>query len=129
MSVYTCCPYMCVQGVLCDLLRICYERQGQRKRSHCRWHPVFGWFEQTTDKRHLEAAPHILKQILLLWKREFVSLLFAPLLALTPAAETTATKVPTSQSEPVMKCILPCLLVYAILNVGASRHITCWVCI
>ena len=99
MSVYTCCPYMCVQGVLCDLLRICYERQGQRKRSHCRWHPVFGWFEQTTDKRHLEAAPHILKQILLLWKREFVSLLFAPLLALTLAAETTATKVPTSQSR------------------------------
>ena len=54
--------------------------------------------------RYMEAMCHILKQLDLLWRREFVSLLFTPLLALTPAAEpsTTTIKKGASKSESLL---------------------------
>ena len=36
-----------------ELLRICFEKSGTKQSSHTTWHPVFGWFEQKSDKRYL----------------------------------------------------------------------------
>ncbi|KAL4223687.1 Ubiquitin-protein ligase E3B [Mactra antiquata] len=53
----------------------------QNKRSNLtHWHPVLGWFSQTTDQGLHEAMPYVVKQLQILWCSKMVRLLFLELI-------------------------------------------------
>jgi ubiquitin-protein ligase E3 B len=70
-----------------ELLEVCYNSRSKKKSSKATWHPVFGWFQEKSEQRYMDAMPNILRQMQLLWKKEFLSFLFAPLFAVTPAKD------------------------------------------
>ena len=45
------------------------------------WHPVLGWFAQTTDAYAQEAMPLVKQQLHLLWSGPLVKLLLGQMLA------------------------------------------------
>nr|XP_006818077.1 PREDICTED: ubiquitin-protein ligase E3B-like [Saccoglossus kowalevskii] len=66
--------------VVGSLLSKCQSYVAQKKSNNTHWHPVFGWFSQTTDHRLHEAMPFVVKQLQLLWNPRTVKLLFNDIL-------------------------------------------------
>ncbi|KAL5016325.1 hypothetical protein ScPMuIL_005914 [Solemya velum] len=67
-------------SVTIRLLNSC-KKYVQSKRSNLtHWHPVLGWFSQSTDMSLHEAMPYVVKQLQLLWCEKMIRLLFSELL-------------------------------------------------
>ena len=56
-----------------------YVMQKQSPLAH--WHPVLGWFAQSTDAFAQEAMPLVKQQLHLLWSGSLVKLLLGQILA------------------------------------------------
>ncbi|XP_077995296.1 ubiquitin-protein ligase E3B-like [Glandiceps talaboti] len=62
------------------LLSKCQGYVAQKKSNNTQWHPVLGWFSQSTDHKLHEAMPFVVQQLQLLWNASTVKLLFNDIL-------------------------------------------------
>ena len=60
-------------------------------------------------RRYMDAMPNILRQMQLLWKKEFLSFLFAPLFAVTPAKDDRPVQTATMSGCSCDVCSVHCL--------------------
>jgi len=72
--------FVSFQLVLTQLLESCMHYVSQKQSNLSHWHPVLGWFAQSTDASTHDAIPHVKHQLQLLWSGPMVRcLLGAPL--------------------------------------------------
>ncbi|XP_034250724.1 ubiquitin-protein ligase E3B [Thrips palmi] len=67
--------------VVTRLLESCMHYVMQKQSPLAHWHPVLGWFAQSTDAYAQEAMPLVKQQLHLLWSGSLVKLLLGQILA------------------------------------------------
>lgn len=79
----------------------------QSKRSNLtHWHPVLGWFSQSTNQRLHEAMPFVVRQLQLLWSERMIRLLFTALVEyvqLTSGSQSNHKAGSPSPSKNILK--------------------------
>lgn len=76
----------------------------QNKRSNLtHWHPVLGWFSQTTDQGLHEAMPFVVKQLQILWCNKMVRLLFLELIEYVDYAKELDLQKASSKDKGLIK--------------------------
>ncbi|XP_076453206.1 ubiquitin-protein ligase E3B-like [Babylonia areolata] len=90
--------------VMIRLLEKC-KAYVQNKRSNLtHWHPVLGWFSQSTNQRLHEALPFVVQQLQLLWSERMIRLLFTALLEYVHLNASHSSKASTpSPSKNILK--------------------------
>lgn len=82
--------------VMIHLLKSCKKYVQSKKSNLTLWHPVLGWFSQSTDQSLHEAMPFVVKQLQLLWSSKMIKLLFTELLEYVDANKQQANKISAS---------------------------------
>lgn len=69
--------------IITKILNYCQSYVAKKQSNLTNWHPILGWFKQSTDEQLNNSIPHIRKQLQSLWSQKVVNLLFEALLVIS----------------------------------------------
>ncbi|XP_055959426.1 ubiquitin-protein ligase E3B [Patella vulgata] len=88
--------------VMIRLLESCKKYVLSKRSNLTHWHPVLGWFSQSTNQSLHEAMHFVVKQLQLLWSDKMIKLLFLELIEYV-ATTQAANEIKSSPSKNIIK--------------------------